>query len=819
VKTPVVILVLIGGFALVPVASPSGGGDVQTAKSIRVGQPAVYDNRSLELMLQAAEQQLAAIQLVNGSSIASKVGALQGGSSQQTAFSIQAQGPPTLAVTGKQIATTGGSGPTTSNEVDTTKSSVSPSIPSLPASTAPALPTSFSTSGLDTLNEEMQLTNEVTSLRLLLQGALNDRFTSSASKQGQQPKHVVTVGFPIWVGAPKQSLYNNTLAEVIVTVTTDPNAAQKEPPRLMTILPAERTLNDAIITDKSSGFGLGVVTQVFSVGVAGSKHNQTYRIVQDYDTVAFVGETSPCDDSPGSCSTTFGWQFRPTLGRKRVVPSLRQVFVQLSLPGQECPTGQDCKPLGDLKISARWREFDPSTGATGKPTLVKQSESSKDQDGDGIYSNGAEFLPVIVPQADIPNFSLVPPVQGILWSDAGNGQVAVEADGSFLAGTSVSIGGVSYAAGSPGFIFNDQAIRFSAPASLLFQGEASLVSPDGDQKVLEKVISGEPPSLSITKADARKVSSAEYNVEIRYTGAYRGKAPKLEPLVMIGGVVFGLSDHPINLDDPACLQAGACTLTFRAPIALLLSARSVTVNQPFFGPHAQSSHSLNILDELAPTTLTVLATTADCTMYAIQGSGFDDNVSVFVSGQSVGARKSTTCDFTHIPAPKTQPKSPLARTTNPSASTSSQCDVAQAYSDASLGPTTLLVAIPNCMATGLKAIEVHKGKAPQSVESFVLPIQVVQAAKPTLGDVSIRPGDKAFKLTGKNLGLIDLTGITYSGLSMPSTMADDESYITVMIPTSFPQTQGFYAISLKLTDGKTTVGSLVQVVNPNAQTP
>jgi hypothetical protein len=127
--------------------------------------------------VQAAQARLAALQFLDQSKVAGNVGNLQGGTSQQSAISLQATGPPIAQVATKVLSATQPSGPTSSTETDTTAPGVSPSIPSLP-STGPALPTSFSPSALDTLNEEMQLTYEVANLQLLLQGSLNDRFIS-----------------------------------------------------------------------------------------------------------------------------------------------------------------------------------------------------------------------------------------------------------------------------------------------------------------------------------------------------------------------------------------------------------------------------------------------------------------------------------------------------------------------------------------------------------------------------------------------------------------------------------------------------------------
>ncbi len=482
--TPTMVLLLVVGLSPLVAGqetcqkpSPEGKRHGPSAKGIHVGTPRIYGDRSLELMLQTAESRLATLQFLDQASIAARVGTLQGGAGQQSSFSVQATGLPLAQVLTKLTAGTQPSGATSGRETTTTEPSVAPAIPNLPTGGAPALPTSFSPSALDVLNEQMQLTYEVANLRLLLEGSLTDLFTSPRS--GQQFKKTATIGFPISIEVPNDSRYDRALVELTVTVSQaekppDDNGKPlqlTDPPGVRTILPRERSYNEAAITDKSKGFGLAVVTHVFSVGVAGSKRAQTYYVVQDLDTVAFergegcdsLSMADPENKPTAGCETIFGWEFRPTLGRKKLKSGLRQTFVQLSFPVNGEP-----KTLGAVTVEARWRQYDPQTGAVGK---YIEDDSGKST--------------VLICREDLPNYDLRPPWPWVNWSEAANGQIYVEAWGHYLRGTAVSIGESALREGSPGFSLDSTGIRFLVPAiQLLTFEEAWLVPPGGERGYL-----------------------------------------------------------------------------------------------------------------------------------------------------------------------------------------------------------------------------------------------------------------------------------------------------------------------------------------------
>ncbi len=249
-----------------PSARAKHSGRQPSNKGIHVGQPKIFDDRSLQLMLSAAEQRLATLQILDQARTTANIGAIQGGSQSESGFAAQIAAAPTPSIvtttgsnnslaTGTSQSLSGGTtgangitvvtgtGPATttvsstgttsgsnassnaSNTSGTTAStqtsmpSINPTILPAPAPSGLSLPTNVSVSASDVLSEEMQLTYEIANLRLLLQGSLNDRFVTG----NQRLKQHATIGFPISIEPPNDSRYKNAVAEVTATVTTWPD--------------------------------------------------------------------------------------------------------------------------------------------------------------------------------------------------------------------------------------------------------------------------------------------------------------------------------------------------------------------------------------------------------------------------------------------------------------------------------------------------------------------------------------------------------------------------------------------------------------------
>src|SRR3984885_1327495 len=144
--------------------------------------PEVYDDSSLQQMLNAAQAKLASLQGLDQASLTSHLGAINGSTFQQSLFSAQVSGGPNVpqsvvtanGPTSTTAATTGGTSPASSTTTTTAPNqstvtsppaSTSP-IPTAPTDTGYTLPSTFSGSASDLLNEQMQLTYEIANLQL-----------------------------------------------------------------------------------------------------------------------------------------------------------------------------------------------------------------------------------------------------------------------------------------------------------------------------------------------------------------------------------------------------------------------------------------------------------------------------------------------------------------------------------------------------------------------------------------------------------------------------------------------------------------------------
>lgn len=453
------------------------------SNGIEVGEPKIYDDTSLRIMLDQARARLAAINGLNESALVSHLGAITGSTIDQTQFGIQVSGPnlPTVATTanGPTTSTTTNSGlpagqtslPTSttvatnpSQSVVTTSTPPGSPIPTVPSGLAYTPPTTMAGSALDVLNEEMQLNYETANLRLLLEGALSDRFV----KNQRIIKPRTTIGFPI--SLKPQSRYKNAVAVVEVEVETAArnlsDKDQPDPPSITALLPQEKTYNVAAIKDRMTSIGAGAVINAISVGGSWISGHKTFYVVQDQDTVAIERPADP--NRPNT--TSFAWEFRPVLGEEFVRGGLKRTFVQLALPILD---PKDC--YGSIHIRTYWRRFDRKNGIDKEP--IEGSVLSRTK-------------------LSIPHYDLTPRVEDVRYQDLGDATVLVTVQGSFLAGTYVQLGATRFDA-AKGLLVEESGLKFVAPAAALAMWTAKVVSRDGNSTDLLNPLAQEPlPKLN-----------------------------------------------------------------------------------------------------------------------------------------------------------------------------------------------------------------------------------------------------------------------------------------------------------------------------------
>jgi hypothetical protein len=597
---------------------------------IDVAQPKIYDDALLQQMLNTAEARLAALEVINQPAILARLGSVTGATQQTSSFGLNIQGPsvpgvttttklPTETVTDSSQTTAAGatsssletvSGSAVRDEV-TTRAGFSPPPAVAPAPTT-TLPSAFSVSASDILNEQMQLTAEINGLRLLLSGSLTDYFLPHRPGQTTDEQELArlrtTLGFHVSLTPDRR--YKDAVAIVEVEIgtrdliergfrrflktdagkgqcpedeekrekciqeTVARRMGQRGTPAVTALIPREKTYNVAAITDKSTSIGGGVATQI--IGFSGSwvRGHKTYYLVQDQDTVAL--SYRPIDrDNIG-----FRWQFRPVLGQSYVKAGLKQTFVQIAFP-----TPEDSKDgeIGSVAVRTYWRRYDRKAGIVKEIIPHSLNEMYRDID---IPRFKQPVMPVAVDLA-----------QNI--EDLGGGQILVNLVGRFLPGTYVRIGATPLTEG-PRFKQEYRSIKFTAPISELATKPIFLVAHDGTEEELKLTTSpcdGAKTPLQISEPSVTPVDATTSRLKVRITPNDLAPDVPTEPgrlrklLFVIGQRVFGDVDAPLQREqDTAANKVFLSALvpnTVYAPNAKL-------VVKPLFAKSDCTSNALDI---------------------------------------------------------------------------------------------------------------------------------------------------------------------------------------------------------------------------------
>ena len=589
--------------------------DLETRDLIRngigVGEPKVYDDAALQQMLYAAEARLATLHVIDQTGITSKLGSITGATVTTSGFGLNVQGPglPQVVTTSKGatgstietdktlVAADGKTSTDTtlqttsglaSQDVQTTRAAATAPSVTAPAATT-GMPSSFSVSASDILNEQMQLTYEIANLRLLLEGSLSDQYLRSEEVEMSKPR--TTLGFPITISPDVR--HKNAVAIVEVEVEKMQDLGSGEPPAITALLPRDKTYNVAAITDRSTSIGGGMITQIVGVSFSWLRGRKTYYLVQEQDTVAL---TLP---PYGKERVSFMWQFRPVLGQQYVKAGLKQTFVQVVIP-----SSWSAKCFGRVRIRTYWRRYDSKKGVL-KEILP--------------YSLMENVIDWKIPRI---NLVLKPRAFNVKsLEDLGNGLMLVKLDGRYLRGTYIRIGSTTLREGTPGITFEHYGIKFVAPISELATKNVAIVARDGTEQPLEipKIALPKPeknslptgadpeggtvkastdecaPSLKkppateaapvIQSVAVSTVDEANSLVTLKMDKSYVNTKPQL--VMIIGGRVFGYSDAPVTWDDrcvtttPTEAKTDDWCMSAVVPTSLLVANAKVTVKSLF----------------------------------------------------------------------------------------------------------------------------------------------------------------------------------------------------------------------------------------------
>jgi hypothetical protein len=436
---------------------------------ISIGRAKVFDNRTLTLLLENLSDTLKGLQVIDQDPLKKALGLLQGSQTRDVArmASLLAGGSPKVVtsqdgtsqgdlqqtLTRKNGTDDGKKSESVEALIDrkisdnlslkqeTTASERNPALPTLPdLMGAPSGLPAFGQNAADLLTDQVNLTYQILNLRMVLEGSLSDRLIKGKARLQ------AVLGFNVSIDPPRDA--ENSAAVVEVTVET----VGGQPVSLVSLMPQEKTYNSVAINTKSNAYGGSAVAGMFTVGYSERRREQLVYLYRDNDTLSFERMITK------GHALTFGWQFRPVLGRKSVSPGMRQMFAVVSLPVSNAGL-EDGEQQLTVSLRTYWRKYYGDTLTTSDrkqvgpwpylrraATLGLSEAVPNAKEGRRVDTLGGDL--VNVPRTAEYQNGLQPRVAKVDWSriDDKTALIAVQGD-NFFSGTSVAMGGTSAASG------------------------------------------------------------------------------------------------------------------------------------------------------------------------------------------------------------------------------------------------------------------------------------------------------------------------------------------------------------------------------------
>jgi hypothetical protein len=402
--------------------------DTDTTNGISVGDPKVFDNRSLSIMLDQLSAQLQSVQTIDASKLNAAVGNQQGAEShsKSLALSLAASAVPGAAAAADKA---------------------NPQPPTPPgAATLPTAPTytpSIGSNPSDLLTDQVDLSYQIFNIRTLLERALSDRLFNGKTRLQ------AVVGFQVSIDPPKGARDHAAFVEITIN-----SKLSRQPPSLVAMMPYEKTYNSSAVSSSATAFAGAAIFQVFSVGVNAQKQDQVFYLFRDSDTLAMEQMQRPKYASDGSI--TFGWQFRPVLGSRSVSAGIRQMFVVIALPD----TDENFKNADvDVQVRTYWRKYDHSLLAT----------ANKED-----YVRGPYHKQFTVHSSESYESDLRPVVTDFQWAPTGENTAVVSFTGkNFFPGTQIQVGDQTHSGPASGLLIkSDISMELTTTLQDLAAGEA-----------------------------------------------------------------------------------------------------------------------------------------------------------------------------------------------------------------------------------------------------------------------------------------------------------------------------------------------------------
>jgi hypothetical protein len=557
------LLGLLLGIGLLVSASGAGA---QDDNGIVVGKPKVFDNRTLYIMLDELKTQLRTVQAVDPQKLAQSLGLLQGTQTHDFSFALTLTGAAVPKVTTNEKADS--SGNLVPSDRSTEQAAVTPTPPGLPdLLSAPTYSPSFGENSQDLLADQVSLSYQIFNIRLLLERSLSDRLID------KDPRLQALLGFSISLDPAKRMRDRAAYVEIRVKGAPGTPGAS-----LVSMMPFEKTYNAAALDTSSRSFGGSAVAKVFTVGVNARSRSQTFYLYRDADTLALE---RPSGTDPTGSVVTFGWEFRPVLGRRSVSPGSRQMFAVLALPVAD--KAETLRQTLQVEVRTYWRPYHRRTLSTKQ----KIEYDSKWQPlGTVTVYNSREF-----------ERQLAPIIETVHWSPTDSNTAVFTLSGAnFFSGTRVLVGSSTFDASSKDFLIkSDNTIELRTNLRDVAAGEAVVSGRYGGVPLqLYKAPEGSQISsgMLINSMEFRGgVETSLINIDLQDRKGEDLVFPLEEkPLVIVGDTYV---PGPYDMQPMKCKarpavpspepwpSRGCYRLTAAVPSSLLSKAAVVSVRLPF----------------------------------------------------------------------------------------------------------------------------------------------------------------------------------------------------------------------------------------------
>ncbi|MEA2719384.1 MAG: hypothetical protein QOJ39_1248, partial [Candidatus Eremiobacteraeota bacterium] len=263
------------------------------------------------------------------------------------------------------------------------------------------------------------------------------------------------------------------------------------------------------VSKSASSIQGSAVDGVVTVGAGAKGQSERLFVHRDSDTISF--ERHPNQSLfAGDPQATFGWEFRPVLGRRAVTAGTRQMMAVIAIP-----LADDADPgdvVLEVKRRAYWRTYDGAK-QTSRPKLgwnLLRLDQSRVQIDAAIYN-----LPV--QRTARIQTALAPVITDVSWFDSGGGGATVVVKGErFFSGTRVVVGGITYSEEAGTLTLkSEHALEIATTIASLMTGNAVLSGRFGPAIPLEIPPEKRPaPSLFVKGA---LIEALPYTKDLRMT--------------------------------------------------------------------------------------------------------------------------------------------------------------------------------------------------------------------------------------------------------------------------------------------------------------